>query len=63
MLSNPDLLMNPIFSNPFKKVTHKYNLQVDDVVTTGSTMEACVEALLEAGAKEVSLAALGIAKN
>lgn len=34
---------------------------VDDVLTTGATLEVCVAALLEAGAKEVSIFALATA--
>lgn len=46
-----------------EKVKNKHILVVDDVVTTGSTLESCVASLLTAGAKAVSLAALGIASN
>jgi predicted amidophosphoribosyltransferase len=35
---------------------------VDDVVTTGATIEACGNKLLSAGAAKISLATLAIAK-
>lgn len=44
-------------------VTGKHLLVVDDVVTTGSTMEACVNALHEAGDVRVSIAALAAAQK
>lgn len=37
-------------------------LLVDDVITTGATAEACLNRLVEAGAKEVAFAAIAAAK-
>ena len=38
-------------------------LIVDDVVTTGATVNACVKELTKAGNIKVSILALGFAKN
>lgn len=46
-----------------QEVRGKHILVVDDVITTGSTMEACVNALHEAGEVKVSIVALAAAQK
>ena len=45
------MAVNPSMSQAFRG---SHVLLIDDVMTTGSTLKACTEALLEAGAKEVN---------
>lgn len=44
-------------------ITGKHILVADDVITTGSTMEACVNALHEAGGDRVSVVAMAAAQK
>lgn len=46
-----------------QEIRGKHILVVDDVITTGSTMEACVNALHEAGDVKVSIVALAAAQK
>lgn len=44
-----------------EKIRGKSILLIDDVVTTGSTLEACAQLLLDAGSKDISILTLAIA--
>lgn len=41
-------------------IGHKHVLLVDDIITTGATIESCGTALLEAGIKDLSMAAIAL---
>jgi ComF family protein len=49
--------------NDQKKVKNSHVLLVDDVLTTGATLEACGHALLDTGDAELSICSLAYANN
>lgn len=50
-----------IFTGQGKSLAGKHVLLIDDVITTGATMEACGQVVLESGAASISFAALATA--
>lgn len=44
-----------------EKITNKYVLLIDDILTTGATLEACANTLLQAKDVNISVATLGLA--
>jgi len=53
---------NQFQKNPEHKDTIKHILLVDDVITTGSTLSSCVEAICHSGPAKVSIAAIAYAR-
>lgn len=45
--------------NP-ERIAHKHILLIDDIITTGATLETCAEVLLEAQPKKISIATMAI---
>lgn len=56
-------LKNTFFVRDGVEVSEKVVLLIDDVYTTGATMDACSQALMDAGAKKVYYLTLAIGKG
>jgi ComF family protein len=60
-LERAENMRNVFYVNDPKQLQGKSVALVDDVITTGATLEACTEVLLQAGAKDVSVITLAMA--
>ncbi|MCB0494601.1 MAG: ComF family protein [Cyclobacteriaceae bacterium] len=53
--------VSEIFKANTNRLKGRHVLVVDDVVTTGATLESCAQSILDAGALDVSIACLALA--
>lgn len=61
-LARTDVIQNQFYTQQDLQLTDKAILLVDDLATTGATLEACYLALKEAGVKHLNIATIGVSK-
>ncbi|MEM7055332.1 MAG: ComF family protein [Bacteroidota bacterium] len=55
-------LADAFYIDDSRIIKGKHVLLVDDVITTGATLEGCALSLLDGGAREISIATIGVAE-
>ena len=61
-IANPDVPAKEVYHVDKEQLENLHVLLIDDVITTGATLEACGNALLNAGIKKLSIAAIAFAE-